>query len=243
MALQTRIYLPATALTAALAFAGALAVASQASAAAASPAGVWINDTGRGAVEIKPCGSGFCGHVVWVKAGADASGCGKQIIGDVKSAGGGTWDGGWIYSPERGKRYNAELEPLSDGTLKVTGYAGVRFLSKTMIWTRAPGSLVRCDAKSSAEAPAPAPVAAVKTAQPAAQAPAVAVAGDETAASEAPAEAVEAVGETTGKPKRVSRLDDGIEVGDVFSMKKAGEGKCRIKTPWVDLTVDCEKRR
>ncbi|MFN0219878.1 MAG: DUF2147 domain-containing protein, partial [Hyphomicrobium sp.] len=100
--------------------------------AGADPTGVWLNDTGRGAIEIKPCGDKLCGHVVWVKDETDAKkGCGRQIIGDAKSVGGGRWDNGWIYSPEKKRNYDVELKPMDDGNLRVTGYAGVKFLSKT----------------------------------------------------------------------------------------------------------------
>jgi uncharacterized protein (DUF2147 family) len=112
--------------------------------AASDPTGIWINDTGRGAIEIKPCGNALCGNVVWVKDASDAKGCGKQIIGNAAPAGNGRWDNGWIYSPERGRKYNVELTPLANGKLQVTGYAGLRFLSKTMIWTRAPADLQLC---------------------------------------------------------------------------------------------------
>lgn len=167
-----------------------LVVAAGTAHAAGDPLGVWINDTGRGAVEIKRCGKGLCGHVVWVKDGKDAKGCGKQIIGNATPAGSGTWDGGWIYSPEKRKTYDVELKPLANGTLRVTGYAGVRFLSKTMIWTRAPADLKRCgqttiEAKVEPKAPdvkptspeateAKAPVAAVSEAksEPSATSPA-----------------------------------------------------------------------
>lgn len=141
-------------------------------AAASGPLGTWINDSGRGAVEIKRCGNSLCGHIVWVKDGKDAKGCGKQIIGAAAPAGAGIWDGGWIYSPERKKTYDVELRPLSDSKLQVTGYAGVRFLSKTMIWTRAPDTLTRCDAKpveakaqetAPIPTPPPAPVTMVPT--------------------------------------------------------------------------------
>lgn len=111
---------------------------------ASDPTGIWLNDTGRGAIEIKPCGNALCGNVVWVKDTNDAKGCGKQIIGNAAPVGGGRWDNGWIYSPERGRKYNVELKPLTNGTLRVTGYAGMRFLSKTMIWTRAPADLQLC---------------------------------------------------------------------------------------------------
>lgn len=139
--------------------------------AAADPTGIWLNDTGRGAVEITECGDALCGKVVWVKNTADADGCGKQIIGNVKSMGGGRWDGGWIYSPERGRKYNVELTPLSNGNLRVTGYAGMRFLSKTMIWTKAPGDLQLCGGAEANAAPVTAP-AEVQTDAPAVAAPA-----------------------------------------------------------------------
>ncbi len=55
---------------------------------------------------------------------------------------------------------------------------------------------------------------------------------------------------TWPRPKRTTapdtsniNLDDGIEVGDVFSMKKDGNGKCKIKAPFVDLVVDCDRNK
>lgn len=112
--------------------------------AASDPTGVWFNDTGRGAIEIKPCGGALCGHVVWVKDTSDTKGCGRQIIGNAAKVGASTWDNGWIYSPENKKKYDVELKPLSNGTLQVTGYMGSKLFSKTMIWKRAPADLVRC---------------------------------------------------------------------------------------------------
>ena len=125
--------------------------------AAPDPTGIWMDDTGRGAVEIKQCGTALCGNVVWVKAATDASGCGKQIIGDVAPVGGGHWDNGWIYSPEKARKYDVELTPLADGTLRVTGYAGMKFLSKTMIWKRPSQDLQLCG-QTEAKADTPAPV-------------------------------------------------------------------------------------
>ncbi len=142
--------------------------------AASDPKGVWLNDTGRGAVEIKNCGGALCGHVVWVKDGADAKGCGKQIIGEARHAGGSTWDGGWVYSPEKKRRYDVELTPLGDGKLRVVGYAGVKLFSKTMIWKRAPADLQRCGSTETAAktaTPEPAPVAPVAAAPAETKAP------------------------------------------------------------------------
>src|SRR5512136_1780450 len=74
--------------------------------AAGDPTGVWMNDTGRGAIEIKPCGAALCGHVVWVKDTSDTKGCGRQIIGNAAKVDSGTWDNGWIYSPEKKQKYD-----------------------------------------------------------------------------------------------------------------------------------------
>ena len=133
--------------------AGFAAIAATQALAAGSPKGVWLNDTGRGAVEIKDCGGALCGHVVWVKDGADAKGCGKQIIGDARPAGSTRWDNGWIYSPEKKKRYDVELTPLGEDKLRVVGYAGVKLFSKTMVWKRAPGDLQRCGTLEAAPKP------------------------------------------------------------------------------------------
>lgn len=112
--------------------------------AAEPPTGIWIDHTGRGAVEIKDCGAKLCGHVYWLQNKGHGQVCGMQVIGNVKPAAGGTWDGGWIYDPDEESRYNVELTPLGPEKLKVLGYAGSKFLSETMIWKRAPADLKRC---------------------------------------------------------------------------------------------------
>ncbi len=82
-----------------------------------------------------------------------------------QARGGNVWDGGWIYNPEKKKTYDVELTPLDENRLRVKGYAGTKFLSKTMIWTRAPAELIRCHAKSEQVAAA-APEAASNAAPP-----------------------------------------------------------------------------
>lgn len=219
--------------------------------AAQDPTGVWMNDTGRGAIEIKNCSTGLCGHVVWVKEGVDSMGCGKQIIGEAKPAGDGTWEGGWIYNPDKKKRYDVEIEPQSNGTLRVMGYAGVRFLSKTMIWKRAPDDLVRCDASAEA-APAARPAPRVAKAQTFAAAEVLAEPAPKAAPpAKKPAVAVPAenddevnVDTTADDDGKYSvNLDEGIEVGDVFKMKRDGNGKCKINAPFVNITVDCDRNK
>jgi uncharacterized protein (DUF2147 family) len=157
--------MPAHRTLASIAIAGSLLLPSAAARAAGDPTGVWINDTGRGAIEIKNCGSALCGHVVWVKDQSDTKGCGRQIIGNAAKVGNGVWDNGWIYSPEKKQKYDVELKPLPNGTLQVTGYAGTKFFSKKMIWKRAPANLVRCGSEETiAKADPAAQTAAPKTA-------------------------------------------------------------------------------
>jgi uncharacterized protein (DUF2147 family) len=212
-------------------------------AASADPTGVWINDTGRGAVEIKPCGAGLCGHVVWVKDQSDSGGCGRQIIGDAAPVGAGTWDNGWIYSPERKKKYDVELTMNGD-KLKVKGYAGTKLFSKTMIWTRAPADLVRCGTteasakpaqSTAAAAPAVKPDVKTATAEPApAPAPAPSV-NDKTAAAPVPAPEEE---QGTEDGPDMAQLSDAL--GDF--LKKGADGKCNLDLPWVKVKFDCEKK-
>jgi uncharacterized protein (DUF2147 family) len=147
--------------------AAALSTSSAHAASANGPLGVWLDHTGRGAVEIKPCGDKLCGHVVWVKSTTDSKGCGRQIIGDaVAAVGKASLHRGWIYSPEARKRYNVDLSPVGDGRLKVLGYAGTRLFSKTMYWTPAAPDLQRCDTGgTTAAAPADKPAAGAAPAQ------------------------------------------------------------------------------
>ena len=119
-----------------------LAIAMTAAAAARADnaaTGVWIDHTGRGAVEITDCNGKLCGHVAWVEDAKNAGECGKQIIGNVKSVGKNKWDNGWIYDPDRGSKYDVELTAIGADKLKVVGYAGTKWLSETYTWKRAPG--------------------------------------------------------------------------------------------------------
>ena len=124
--------------------------------------GVWLDNDGKAGVEVKPCGAEMCGNIVWLKAPLDPKGkpwtdelnsnvsmrgkpiCGLQIIGGLKPAANGLWQGGWIYDPEEGKRFDLELSLENPGTLKVFGYAGVRLLSETMMWKRLAADSARC---------------------------------------------------------------------------------------------------
>ncbi|MEO1205753.1 MAG: DUF2147 domain-containing protein [Pseudomonadota bacterium] len=110
----------------------------------AAPLGLWFEHTGRGAVEITSCGDGLCGKLVWLKDDQNTGACGMEIIGDVQFVTAGRWDNGWILDPDFGQKFDVELTPLENGDLRVLGYAGLKTLSQTMIWKRAPADLRRC---------------------------------------------------------------------------------------------------
>lgn len=131
-------------------------------------AGVWFDDTGQGAIEIGMCGDKLCGHIVWLKDPSDKSGkpltdgynpqasmrgrpiCGLQVIGNLQRISGNIWDKGWIYDPKEGKSYDVEIKLRAPDRLSVTGYLGVKFLSETFEWKRAPAGLGRCTATAGA---------------------------------------------------------------------------------------------
>ena len=129
-----------------------------------SATGVWFDDTGQGAVEILPCGDKLCGRIVWLKEDLSQDGqpltdalnpdpqlrarpiCGLPVIGDLKLQADGAWDQGWIYDPKEGKSYDVEIRLRTPDQLQVKGYLGVKFLSESFIWQRAPAEIQRCAA-------------------------------------------------------------------------------------------------
>lgn len=128
----------------------------------ATVAGLWLDNTGKAAIEVRRCGPELCGNIVWLRDPLDPRGkpwtdilnpdkakrlqpiCGLQIIGGLKSSAEGIWNDGWIYDPEEGKSFNVELSLADDNTLKVFGFAGIRLLSETLLWKRLPPDSPRC---------------------------------------------------------------------------------------------------
>jgi uncharacterized protein (DUF2147 family) len=134
-------------------------------------AGVWIDDTGKGAVKIEVCGGKLCGRIYWLRETTDANGrplmdrnnpdpdkqarpiCGLPVLGNLEAMPEGGYDAGWVYDPKVGKSYSVAIELANANKLRVTGYAGVKFLGKSFIWTRAETELPPC-AKQQAKRPA-----------------------------------------------------------------------------------------
>jgi len=182
--------------------------------AASSPTGIWLDHTGRGAVEITDCGGKLCGHIVWLKDAANNTTCGRQVIGNVKPMTSGRWDGGWIYDPEKDSKYDVEITHQSDQKLKVMGYAGVRFLSETMIWTRAPADLQRCGSNPSRAPLEPVPATTAEEKVPAAASLA-------SQATELPA----------SQETKPGRRDTAAAYGK--------QKDCTVRLPYVVITIPC----
>jgi uncharacterized protein (DUF2147 family) len=182
--------------------------------AASSPTGIWLDHTGRGAVEITDCGGKLCGHIVWLKDAANISTCGRQVVGDVKPMTGGRWDGGWIYDPDRDSKYDVEITQQSDQKLKVMGYAGVKFLSETMIWTRAPADLQKCGS-----APSRAPLEPVSAT---------------TAEEKVPATA-DVASQATERPASQDTKPDRRDTAVAHRKSK----DCTVRLPYVVITIPC----
>lgn len=130
--------------------------------------GIWFDDTGKGAVEIRPCADTgdakgqLCGRIVWLKEPNNDKGepltdgnnpepemrarpiCGLQVLGNLAPQPDGAWDAGWVYDPKVGKAYSVEVRLESRDQLTVTGYKGLKMLGKTFVWKRAPSTLQRC---------------------------------------------------------------------------------------------------
>ena len=214
-----------------------------------SPLGVWIDHTGRGAVEISDCSGKLCGRVAWVKDAENSKECGKQIIGNVAPVGKNKWDNGWIYDPDRGSKYDVELTLLDNDQLRVKGYAGTKWLSETYTWKRAAADLQKCTLSTAADAAKPAAeeksgsvqLNAAKpdsdtaktdagksdVSKPDPSATASATPGDET--GDEPQG-----GKTDGK-KVVARIMDELENGDgPVKLKRTGK-TCKVTAPYVGV--------
>jgi len=106
-----------------------LAISLAAAAALADPVeGVWKtkpDDNGNfGHVSVKACGPAICGTLVKAFDGSgaeiDSPNVGKRIIWDMVAYGNGAYDDGKVWSPDRDKTYNSEMQMTGD-TLAVKG--------------------------------------------------------------------------------------------------------------------------
>lgn len=120
----------------------ALAGLSGPAAASAPFEGRWANPQKSVIIEVAPCGSAYCGTVVWAteraKANARKGGTdnlvGTRLISGVKAAGDGTYKGrGFV--PKQNIHAPATVRIAGGNTLIVKGCA-LGFICKEQRWTR-----------------------------------------------------------------------------------------------------------
>jgi uncharacterized protein (DUF2147 family) len=124
--------------------------------------GLWLDQAGRAAIDIEPCGASICGTIAWLKEPLTAEGktkldihntqeslqsrkiCGLTMLYGFAPDGADGWKNGYIYDPSSGKTYNSSIHLAPDGTLTVRGYVEFSWLGKTQIWTRPAAALPKC---------------------------------------------------------------------------------------------------
>lgn len=213
--------------------AAALLLSAASADAATDPRGVWIDHTGRGAVEITDCDDALCGRLVWLKDAENGEACGVQILGNVRPVGSGVWDKGWIYDPEQDAKYSVELKPIGESRLRVLGYLGTKLFSETMVWQRAPADLERCSTDETTATLAPTDPGSVSVAPEAT--------GPETAPSSPPDEAPGA-GRTAEQAPSLEPAPGKAEVEPRRSKtaENAPRAKeCKISMPYFTLSFPC----
>jgi uncharacterized protein (DUF2147 family) len=125
---------------------------------APSAAGFWITPDHGAVVNIVPCDSGMCGYIVGLRtdhapgdvprdvknhdpAKRNEPTCGLMMMGSLKPAAGtpGKWEGGWVYDPDSGDTYTAQMQLDGANTLNLRGYLGISLFGRTQTWTRETG--------------------------------------------------------------------------------------------------------
>jgi len=92
-------------------------------------------------VSISECGSAICGTI---DSAFDGNGdqqlnyenLGKQIIWDMVPEGGGSYDNGKIWAPDRDKTYNSKMTLDSQNQLTVKGCVAGGLVCRGQTWTR-----------------------------------------------------------------------------------------------------------
>ena len=111
--------------------------------------GYWLTESQRAVVHIQPCEDSMCGTIYWIiedglqfdehNDDEELRGrpmCGLKLMGDFEyDEDDNEWEDGFIYKADDGDMYDADMEALEDGTLKLRGYAGISMFGKTQIWT------------------------------------------------------------------------------------------------------------
>lgn len=126
--------------------------------------GLWQTEDRDAIVEIYGCEAKICGRFYWIRPGDKDTApldehnpdpaarnrplCHSQFIGDFDNKGKGHYENGWIYNPDDGSQYDAELTLDGHDRLTVRGFVLVPALGQSQTWTRVK-SHATCSAQAS----------------------------------------------------------------------------------------------
>lgn len=127
-----------------------LAVATPAvatSAAAGDPTGVWMRSAGTSKIRIEPCGSVYCGTVVWEKnprkdiynpdpAKREQPVTGRRVLLGMAASGTPDQWKGEVYNAEDGKTYTGYITLEGADKLKLQGCVLGGLICKSDVWSR-----------------------------------------------------------------------------------------------------------
>ena len=113
---------------------------------AASPEGTWLTESGKTQVHIAPCGSNYCGTIVWMqspekdaknpdKAKRNRDLVGSQMLYGLKPDGSDAWKGK-LYNFENGKTYTGKMELTGANALKLSGCILGGAICKSQSWKK-----------------------------------------------------------------------------------------------------------
>ncbi|MEO6339349.1 MAG: DUF2147 domain-containing protein [Caulobacteraceae bacterium] len=105
--------------------------------------GVWRNPHDSLHIEVKACGTGTCGYVIWAsdKAKADAKRggtenlVGTQLLRDFSPDKRGSWRGK-VFVPDRNAIFSGSAELVDANTLRAKGCLFANIICRSQIWTR-----------------------------------------------------------------------------------------------------------
>ncbi|MBW7962663.1 DUF2147 domain-containing protein [Bradyrhizobium sp. BR 10261] len=130
----------------------ALSGATTAMAQSAEASGTWLTQAGDARVKVSKCGSGICGHIVWLREPMDTatgqpatdsknpnpalakrSMIGLPLFSGMQPAGPNKWSG-QIYNADDGNTYASSVTVTGAETLRVEGCVGALCGGET--WSR-----------------------------------------------------------------------------------------------------------
>jgi uncharacterized protein (DUF2147 family) len=113
---------------------GLFMLASGSTAAVADPSGTWLRSTGESRVRVSPCGSNYCGTIVWLKSTDGPAKVGQRVFFDMAENGTNKWSGK-AFNPEDGKTYSGTMT-LNGRSLTTAGCVLGGMICKSVSWSK-----------------------------------------------------------------------------------------------------------